>query len=224
MTPEGQKKFESYKPSYGRMLNSQAAKDHPEEHIGRRRAVPPAVGNDPVGGCNPLGLMRMLLYDPSPMEIVQTPDRMLQLFEWTWDHREVWSDGRPIAKAEEYLPRFNGYSVGKWQGDTFVVDTNGFDDRQWIDHFGYPISDQARLQERWTRTAYNILELRMTLTDPGTYTQPWESEPVTFQLITKDNLAAGVGWASLAEDRCVPLDEVDKYNKQVRDPAGGVRK
>jgi hypothetical protein len=158
------------------------------------------------------------------MEILQTPDRMLQLFEWTWDHREVWSDGRPIAKAEEYLPRFNGYSVGKWQGDTFVVDTNGFDDRQWIDHFGYPISDQARLQERWTRTAYNILELRMTLTDPGTYTQPWESEPVTFQLITKDNLAAGVGWASLAEDRCVPLEEVDKYNKQVRDPAGGVRK
>lgn len=224
MTPEGQKKLESYKPSYGRMLGSQAAKDHPEEDIGRKRAVPPAVGNDPVGGCNPLGLMRILLYDPSPMEIVQTPDRMLQLFEWTWDHREVWSDGRPLAKVDEYLPRFNGYSIGRWQGDTFVVDTVGFDDRQWVDHFGYPISDQARLQERWTRTAYNILELRMTLTDPGIYAQPWESEPVTFQLITKDNLAAGVGWASLAEDRCVPLDEVDRYNKQVRDPAGGVKK
>jgi hypothetical protein len=223
MTPDGQKKFDSYKPSYGRALGSQAAAEHPEEPIGRRRAVPPALGNDPVGNCNPLGLIRLLLYQPSPIEIIQTPERMLQMFEWTWDRREVWTDGRPLAKVEEYLPRFNGYSVGRWEGDTFVVDTIGFDDRQWIDHFGYPISEQARLQERWRRTAYNILELRMTLTDSSTYTQPWESEVSTFRLVTKEDLGEGTGWGALVEDRCVPFDEVNRFNKQVRDPAGGVK-
>ena len=112
----------------------------------------------------------------------------------------------------------------RWQGDTFVADTNGFDDRQWIDHFGYPISDQARLQERWTRTAYNILELRMTLTDPGIYTQPWESEPVTFQLITKENLAAGWAGHRWLKIAAYLLMRSIKYNKQVNDPAGGVKK
>jgi hypothetical protein len=223
MTPEGQKKFESYKPSYGLTKGTPQAEQQTDIPIGRRRAIPPALGNDPVGGCNPLGLIRLLLYDPSPMEIVQTPDRVLQLFEWTWDRREIWADGRAQAKVDEYLPRFNGYSIGKWEGNTLVVSTVGLDDRAWMDHFGYPISDQAKLEERWHRTSYGILELTMVLTDPKIYTEPWKSEVVHFSRIPKDALSAGVGWAALAEDRCVPLDEVDIYNKQVRNPAGGVK-
>jgi hypothetical protein len=143
-------------------------------------------------------------------------------FEWSYDRREVWLDGRPQAKPEEYLPRWNGYSIGTWDGNTLVVNTVGLDDRQWLDHFGYPISDQAQLEERWKRTSASTLELAMVLTDPKTYTQPWPSELQHFRLISKEDLAAGAGWAALAEDRCVPLDEF-KYDRQVRDPAGGVK-
>jgi hypothetical protein len=128
-----------------------------------------------------------------------------------------------LDAVDEYLPRFNGYSIGKWEGNTLVLDTVGLDDRAWMDHFGYPVSDQAKLQERWHRTSYGILELTMVLTDPKIYTEPWKTEVAHFSRIPKEALAAGVGWAALAEDRCVPLDEVDTYNKQVRNPAGGVK-
>jgi hypothetical protein len=164
----------------------------------------------------------MLLYDPAPMEMIFTPKRLIQNFEWTWDHREIWLDGRPIPKVEEYLPRWDGYSVGKWEGDTLVVTTVGLDDRQWVDHFGYPISDKARLEERWRRTAHNVLELNMMLTDPGIYAQAWKSDTDTFRLATNTDLAAGTGWAGMVEDRCVPMDEVEQYNRNVRNPAGGV--
>ena len=178
------------------------------------------MNNDPVGACNPLGLIRLLLYAPAPIEIVQLPDRMLQLFEWTWDRREIWTDGRPLPNIDDYLARFNGYSVGDWDGDTFVVETVGLDERAWIDHFGYPVSEQARLQERWRRVSYDTIELQMTLTDPATYTQPWISDVSIFTMVPEETLAAG-GWPALVEDRCVPLDEA-QFNSRVRDPAGGV--
>lgn len=221
MTPQGRKKFEAQMPAYGARIGTPAAQDA-KVPSGRRRARPPSQGNDPVGACNPLGLVRLLVYDPSPMEIVMTPNRMLQFFEWTWDRREVWLDGRPQAKVEEYLPRWNGYSVGRWEGNTLVVETVGLDDRQWLDHFGYPISDQAKIEERWQRIANNILELTITVTDPQIYTVPWKSDLVRFRLISAEDIGAGVGWAALAEDKCVPLDEVQQYNRNVRNPAGGV--
>ena len=79
------------------------------------------------------------------MEMVQAKasDKIIQRFEWTWDNREIWLDGRKLPKVEDYLPRFNGYSVGKWEGDTLVVTTNGLDDRQWLDQYGFPVSEKA---------------------------------------------------------------------------------
>jgi hypothetical protein len=220
-TPEGKRKFDAQKPSYGARIGTPQAQDT-KVPVGRRRAMAPAQGNDYVGSCNPLGLVRLLLYDPSPMEIVMTPNRMLQFFEWTWDRREVWLDGRPQAKVDEYLPRWNGYSIGRWEGDTLIVNTVGLDDRQWLDHFGYPISDQAQVEERWHRVAQNILELNITVTDPKMFVQPWKSDLVRFRYIDPKEIAVGVGWSGLAEDKCVPLDEVQQYNKLVRNPAGGV--
>src|SRR5579864_1920221 len=70
MTPEGQKKFDANKPSYGRELGSADAAAHPDEHIGRRRAVPPGVGNDPIGECNPLGWPRLFFFG-RPVEVIQ---------------------------------------------------------------------------------------------------------------------------------------------------------
>lgn len=63
----------------------------------------------------------------------------------------------------------------------------------------------------------------MTVTDPGTYTVLWKSDLVTFRLVPDKDLAAGIGWAAMAEDKCIPLDEVNQYNQKVRNPAGGVR-
>jgi hypothetical protein len=221
MTPEGKAKFDAQKPSYGALLGSAAAQDA-SVPSGRRRAIPPAQGNDYVGACNPLGLVRLLLYMPAPMEMIMTPNRMIQRFEWTWDHREIWLDGRSLPDVDAYLPRWNGYSVGRWDGNTLVVDTVGLDDRQWLDHFGYPISEGARVQERWTRTYRNIMELQVTVTDSEIYEEPWTSDLVTFRLVPSDDLAVGTEWASMAEDKCVPFDEVQEYNRRVRDPAGGV--
>jgi hypothetical protein len=221
MTAEGKKKFDAQMPAYGARVGTPAAANA-NVPSGRRRAIPPAQGNDYVGACNPLGLVRLLNYSPAPMEMIMTPNRIIQRFEWTWDHREIWIDGRALAKVEEYLPRWNGYSAGRWEGNTLVVTTVGLDDRQWLDHFGYPISDEARVEERYTRRFYNIMELQVTVTDPRIYTQPWKSDPVTFRLAAPTDLSAGTGWASLAEDKCVPLDEVEQYNRNVRNPAGGV--
>jgi hypothetical protein len=220
-TAEGKKRFDAQKPSYGATLGTAAA-NNPNQPPGRRRAIPPAQGNDYVGACNPLGLVRLLLYDPAPMEMIMTPNRIIQRFEWTWDHREIWLDGRPLPDVDAYLPRWNGYSVGKWEGNTLVVTTVGLDDRQWLDHFGYPISEKARVEERWTRKYHNVMELAMTVTDPVLWTGPWKSDLVTFRLASNSDLSTGTGWASMAEDKCVPLDEVQQYNKLVRNPAGGV--
>jgi hypothetical protein len=81
------------------------------------------------------------------MEMVQTKDRIIQRFEWTWDNREIWMDGRKLPKVDDYLPRFNGYSTAWWEGDTLVVTSTGFDDRQWLDQYGFPMSEKPVLEE-----------------------------------------------------------------------------
>lgn len=219
LTAEGQGRFDANRPSYGIPADSPQARTRTDVHIGRRRAVPPAVGNDPVGRCNPLGLARMILYAPSPFEVIQLPTRLLQRFEWTWDHREVWADGRPLPNVDDYLPRWNGYSVGRWEGNEFVVETVGLDDRQWMDHYGYPISDQARLIERWRRVSFSAMEIRMILVDPLLYSSPWESDVSRYRLVETE-VAPSV-WNALVEDKCVPLDN-DAFVEGAVKPAAGL--
>ena len=190
MTPAGQKKFSSNKPSYG------------------PRAIPPALGNDPAGKCDPLGLVRLIFF-PRPMEIIQVPGRVLQFFEWNHMWRTIWTDGRKLPEDPD--PRWFGYSVGKWEGDTLVVQSTGFDDRTWLDQFGNPYSDEMRLEERWRRVG-DTLELTMTLTDPKTYTKPWVSEKKLFKLQPKEEIR---------EEICVPSVEAE-FNRRTRDPAAGV--
>lgn len=220
-TAEGQRRFELNKPARGLELNSEAANRRTDLDIGFRRAVLPAFGNDPEMRCEPLGLPRLITFagGGGAMEMVQTGDRILQLFEWTWDFRDIWMDGRPIPDVEDYLPRFNGYSVGTWEGDTLVVTSTGFDDRQWLDQYGFPISEQAVLTERWDRPSPNRLRVVLTLDDPVTYTAPWTSSTKVWALIPKEDMAIG-GWSGILEDRCVPSDE-SLFNT-FRDRAAGL--
>ena len=221
MTPEGQARFESYRPARGIELGTEQAAQRTDIHIGYRRAILPAFGNDPEGRCEPLGLARLITFSGigAAMDIVQTDDRIVQLFEWTWDFRDIWMDGRGIPNYQDYLPRFNGYSVGRWEGDTLVVTSTGFDDRQWLDQYGFPISDEAVLEERWDRPSPNRLRARLTLIDSKFYTAPWESSPKVWALIPKEEMAIG-GWSGILEDRCVPSDE-SLFN-QFRDKAAGI--
>ena len=221
MTPEGQARFESYRPARGIELGTEQAAQRTDIHIGYRRAVLPAFGNDPEGRCEPLGLARLITFSGigAAMDIVQTDDRIVQLFEWTWDFRDIWMDGRGIPDYQDYLPRFNGYSVGHWEGDTLVVTSTGFDDRQWLDQYGFPVSDEAVLEERWDRPSPNRLRARLTLIDSKFYTEPWESSPKVWALIPKEKMAIG-GWSGILEDRCVPSDE-SLFN-QFRDKAAGI--
>jgi hypothetical protein len=104
------------------------------------------------------------------------------LFDWFYTQRAIWTDGRKLPEDPE--PRFYGYSIGHWEGDTFVVQSNGFDDRQWLDADGHPNSTDMRLEERYRRVDHDTIEVRMTLTDPTAYTQPWTAELRTGNLVT----------------------------------------
>jgi len=206
-TAEGQKRFEANRPTKGSVPGSPQAKARMNWDVGYRRAVQSSLSNDPEERCEPLGLTRLVTFSGGnpPMQVVQTGEIIIQRFEWFWDNREIWTDGRELPNVDDYLPRFNGYSVGKWEGDTLVVTTVGFDDRAWVDAFGYPISDKAVLEERYTRPSHNRMRLDMTLTDPKLYTRPWHSSTKVWGLVPKKD-AEVAGWAGIVEDRCVPAD------------------
>jgi len=218
-TPAGEALFSANKPSYGRALGSAAAANNTQEHIGRRRAVPPAQGNDIVNNCNPSGVPRILIY-PDPVDFVVASDRIVQIFQWTGQWRTIWMDGRQLPESPDLL-RWNGYSVGRWEGDTLVIDSIGFDDRTWVDHFGYPHSDEMRLQERYRRVNRDTLELNMTITDPKIYTAPWVSDVKRFKLLPREIMTYD-GWDGILEELCAPVDAVENFNKRVMEPAGGV--
>src|ERR1043166_5807510 len=86
----------------------------------------PGKENDPILRCDPDGVPK-ILGSPHPFEIFMLPDRMLQIYEKHHDWREIWTDGRKLAEDPPQLT-WNGYSVGRWEGDTFVVESNGFND------------------------------------------------------------------------------------------------
>ena len=217
-TPAGQAAFDKNIPSYGRAKDSADAKAHPEEHIGRRRAQPPALGNDTYGTCNPMGMPRAILY-PDPLEVIVLPDRIYQHFEWGYGLRTIWMDGRKLPQPDDVdFPRWWGYATGRWQGNTLVVDSTGYDERTWIDYFGYPHSDQMVLHEEYTRTNFDTLELKMTITDPKYYAKPWVAEIKRMHLLPKDFIKQS-GWPSLLEDLCAPANE-NEFNRVIRDPAG----
>jgi hypothetical protein len=185
MTEWGKAKYETSRPGMG------------------PRAVP--QGNDPMMICDPLGFPRWLNYNYG-MEFANLPGRTIQFFETYHTFRTIWTDGRSLPKDPE--PRWLGYSVGKWEGDTFVVDSNGFDDRSWLDTQGHQHSDEMTTHETYRRLSYDRLEVTLTINDPKAYTKPWVSKGTV-------NLSSGT---ELGEYFCVPSEEAT-YKKDVRDRA-----
>ena len=147
--------------------------------------------------------------------VLQTPQKLIQFSGWHHNYREVWTDGRALPSIDEVEPTWNGHSVGRWEGNTFVVDSVGFDPRTWLDHNGYPHSDQMRLQERYRLVDADTLELRMTITDPDFYAQPFQSDVKLFRRDRENEKA----WDE--QIYCVPSEE-QRFNRLIRD--GGVFK
>ena len=183
------------------------------------RITAPKDGNDPQGNCDPWGVPRMLngqVAGPhAGWSIMQTPDRFVQTSGWHHNFREVWTDGRSLPPIDDVEPKWNGYSVGRWEGNTFIVDSIGFDDRTWLDHNGYPHTDQMRLQERYRLVDADTLELTMTIVDPEYYTQPFHSDVKRFRRDRENEKA----WDE--QIYCVPSEE-GRFNRLIRD--GGVGK
>ena len=126
--------------------------------------------DDPDGHCQPLGLVKMHLH-PYPRKMIQVPGLLLILFERDTNYRQIFTDGRPLPVDPQ--PGFNGYSTGKWEGDTLVVETKGFKDGEWLDVSGTPLTDAATVTERFRRPSFGKLEIEITVNDPKAYTKPW---------------------------------------------------
>jgi len=130
---------------------------------------------DPEGYCLPPGGPR-LMATPYPMEIVQLPEqkRILMIFEGaTHIWREIYMDGRPHPDGDALNPTYLGHSVGRWEGETLVVDVVGFNEQTWIDYFGHPHTDMLHVVEKYSRPNKNQLRYEATFDDPGAYTKPF---------------------------------------------------
>jgi hypothetical protein len=127
--------------------------------------------DNPEAHCLPMGIMQFHTQG-APRKFIQTPDVLVILYEASMGLRQIFTDGRPLP-TNDPQPWWYGYSVGKWEGDTLVVETTGFRDGGWLDINGTPLTDAAKLTERFRRTSYGRMEIDITVDDPKAYTRPW---------------------------------------------------
>lgn len=154
------------------------------ERIYRDRVARDGAGR-PSALCLPHSIPDMMLV-PRPFQIVQTPQRTLILYEFQARFRQVFTDGRPHPK-EIAFPGWFGYSIGKWEGNTFAVDTVGFNDKSWLDDFGFPHTDALHTIERFRRTDFGHMVADITIEDPKSYTKPF-TVTVNFRLLPDSEL------------------------------------
>jgi hypothetical protein len=127
--------------------------------------------DNPDAHCLPMGLMQFHLH-PQPRKIIQTPSVIVILYEGNSGIRQIFTDGRSLP-VNDPQPWWYGYSVGRWEGDTLVVETTGFRDGGWLDIWGSPLTDAAKMTERFRRVNYGVLEIDVTIDDPRAYTKPF---------------------------------------------------
>ncbi len=178
----------------------------------------PSGTNDAVvRTCDPVGFPRVDTYSIMTMSFGTTLNRIIVLYPFQQNWREIWMDGRELPKnvggTQEGAPdpRYFGYSVGHWEGDnTLAVDTTGVDDKTWLSDAGYPHTIDAHIQERFTRMDHNDLEVTLTVDDPTLYTKPFSLGTEYFRWVPNQ---------LLDERLCIPSEVID-YLKAVGDPAG----
>jgi hypothetical protein len=131
-----------------------------------RNELNPALNN-----CSPQGPTIDWQFQAFPFEIIQSPKRVLIIFERNHEVRQIWIDGREHPK--DFGHNWMGHSIGHWEGTTLVADTVGLNDLTWLDHAGHVHSDQLHLIERLERPTQDKLVLHITFDDPKTFTTTW---------------------------------------------------
>jgi hypothetical protein len=142
----------------------------------------------PSERCLPHGIPDAML-PATPFKIVHTPGVTLILYEQESRFRQVFTDGRRLPV--EPNPTWLGYSVGHWDGSTFVVETSGFNDRTWLDDSGHPHTDAMRTTERFRRRDFGHMEMEIMIDDPKAYTRPW-SITIPFALLPDTELIENI--------------------------------
>jgi hypothetical protein len=142
----------------------------------------------PSGRCLPHGIPDQMLI-PVPMKIVQNPGLTIILYEEFTHFRQIFTDGRDHPAVSN--PAWLGYSTGRWEGDWFVVDTRGFNDKSWLDDMGLPHTEALHTIERFRRRDFGHMDVEVTIDDPQAYTKPW-SFPMQFALLADTELIEDV--------------------------------
>jgi hypothetical protein len=176
------------------------------------------LDRDPEIACYLPGVPR-ITYMPYPFQIVQSPGRLTQLYEYVRATRTIYTNGTAHPKGP--IDWWLGDSRGHWEGDTLVVDVVHFNDQTWFDHAGNFHSDALHVVERWSFLDANTIDYRATLEDPKTFSRPWTIEMPLYRLID-DN-------AQILEHKCVPfadkllysdLMHLEPQQKNAPDPKG----
>ena len=153
-----------------------------------RQRVATLSADRPSGHCLPHGIPDQMLIT-APIKIVQKPGLTLILYEEFTRFRQVFTDGRPHPPASN--PAWLGYSIGWWDGDWFVVDTRGFNDKSWLDDHGRPHTEALRTIERFRRRDFGHMDVEVTIDDPQAYTKAW-SFPMQFEFLADTELIEDV--------------------------------
>ncbi len=132
---------------------------------------------DPDANCLPQGVPKIDA-TPAPFKILQEPGVIVFLYEAFDQFRQVFMDGRELPKDPN--PQWFGYSVAKWDGDTLVIQSSGFNGKAWLDQVGHPSSESMRVTERFRRIDFGHMEVTATIDDPVNYKKPWSfKQPLT---------------------------------------------
>ena len=127
--------------------------------------------DNPDAHCLPMGNMQLHLH-PEPRKIIQGKNELVILYEGNAGVRQIFTDGRALPSGDPQ-PWWFGYSTGRWDGETLVVQTSGFRDGGWLDVNGSPLTDQGKMIEKFRRISYGTLELELTVDDAKAYTKPF---------------------------------------------------
>lgn len=178
----------------------------------------PGGTNDPHSRyCDPFGVPQNMVEEIRGLTIATTPTRTFLLLQYMDLWREIWTDGRTLptnvgGRGKDTLdPKYNGYSVGRWEDDyTFVVDTTGLAPQAWATKSGYPHSVEAKVQERFHRSTKHDLSLTITMDDPKLYTKPFSIGETHFRWVPNQ---------MIDDFTCIPSEQ-QLYLKEMGDPAG----
>ena len=160
----------------------------------------------PAERCLPTAIPEATL-EPPPFKIAQMNGLTIILFESFNRYRQIHTDGR--SAPVDPNPSWWGYSTGKWEDDTFVVDTTGFNDLTWLDKAGHPHSDALHTTERFRRLDIGRMELQVTIDDPKAYTGSWTAT-IPFRLVPD---------TELLEDACENERDANRIESTARDHA-----